>query len=127
MSIILCLCTFKKNPGTFLSVDLKTENWMPDKTKAVMEKGGDWLSLRQRRKFDVALLDRVISACEACLVTGGDISLSIPSASTLVLRDEFLAFIVRNNLLSLSFKEACKSKSDSASDGGDALLIAFVF
>ena len=92
-----------------------------------MEKGGDWLSFRQRRKFDIALLDRVISACEACLVTGGDISLSSPSAFTLVLRDEFLAFIVRNNLLSLSFKEACKSKPNSASDGGDALLIAFVF
>ena len=48
----------------------------------------------------------------------GDISLSIPMSSTLVLRDEFLAFIVRNNLLILSFNVA--SKPNSASDGGQA-------
>ena len=107
-----------------MPVDFQANEWTPEKTAAVMEKKGDWLTIRQRRKFDIALLDRVISACEACLETGGDISLSIPASSTLILRDEFLAFIVRNDLLTVSFDVA--SKPNSASDGGSALLIASV-
>ena len=46
-------------------------------------------------------------------------------STTLVLRDELLAFIVRNNLLTISFNVASKygffgQKEDSAADGGYA-------
>ena len=45
----------------------------------------------------------------------GDISLSIPASSSLILRDEFLSFLVRNDLASLSFD--VDTRHDPASDG----------